>query len=493
MPRVTIYMSSYNHAQYLRAAVASVLEQSFQDFELFIVDDASTDDSWSIIHEYSDPRIHALRNEVNRNDKAVMRRVITELGRGEYFAVHHSDNLWEPGKLQAQVDFLDTHPGIGAVFSNVLCITEEGSPLTDEDNFSKSIFDQPNRTRHEWLNFFFYNGNALCHPSILICRDCYRVCGTYRDGLSQLPDLDMWVRLCLKFSIHVLPEKLVRFRVPTSHTYISGVRPETRIRNRYEFLKVLENYQQLTSRQEMLAVFPEAARYDTPKGFDSAYALARLALDAPDRMVTRLFGLNILYNLLGDPERSRRIYELYGFTHKDFCALNAANDLFSTERLHPLERELLISREHVHALNTELREIQLSSGWRFLSALRSARDGLFPAGSRRRKFARAAINILTLPFSIKPRGRMARDLALIRNSGLFDPTWYLARYPDVARTGIDPARHYLQHGWLEGRDPGPGFSSERYIADHPEILEKGINPLVYYCASEGKSEGISQD
>jgi len=88
---------------------------------------------------------------------------------------------------------------------------------------------------------------------------------------------------------------------------------------------------------------------------------------------------------------------------------------------------------------------------------------------------------------------MARDLALIRNSGLFDPTWYLARYPDVARTGIDPARHYLQHGWLEGRDPGPGFSSERYIADHPEILEKGINPLVYYCASEGKSEGISQD
>ncbi|MGB7962187.1 MAG: glycosyltransferase family 2 protein, partial [Propionicimonas sp.] len=157
-------MSSYEHERYLRRSIDSVLNQAFSDFELFILDDASTDSSWEIIQTYTDPRIHPLRNPVNRNDKVVMRQVIAESASGEYFAVHHSDNTWQPGKLQAQVDFLETHPQTGAVFTNALAIDENDREITDEKNWFTYIFDQPNRSREEWLNFFFYHGNALCHP-----------------------------------------------------------------------------------------------------------------------------------------------------------------------------------------------------------------------------------------------------------------------------------------------------------------------------------------
>lgn len=477
MPKVTIFMSSYNHARYLRESINSVLNQTFEDYELFIVDDASTDDSWSIIQEYTDARIHAMRNAENRNDKAVMRQVINELASGEYFAVHHSDNLWEPGKLQAQVNFLDSNSDFGAVFTRVLRIDETGSPLRVERPSSNRTI---NRSRHEWLNYFFYQGNAFCHPSILIRRNCYRVCGSYRDGFAQIPDLDMWVRLCLKYPIQVLPEKLVRYRVPTDAINISANNPKTRIRKRYEKLKMLENYLLLSDRQEMLAVFPEAARYDTPQGFDSAYALARLSLNAPDQVVTRLFGLNILYDILGDPVRAKKIFDLYGFTHKDFTALSAANDIFSTEQLYVLESELISSRQNVHSLTRELREIHLSSGWRFITFLRRLGSILIPAGSWREKAARAFTRALALPFSFHRERKVSRQLQQMRSSSLFDREWYLERYPDVALSGIDPARHYLLHGGLEGRDPGPEFSSEWYIAHHPEIVAQHINPLVHY-------------
>src|SRR5206468_12755719 len=109
--------------------------------------------------------------------------------------IHHSDDAWEPEKLERQVAFLDGHPEIGAVFTNALAIDEVGSPLLDRTHFLFNIFDQPNRTRHEWLRFFFTVSNALCHPSVLIRKLCYEDCGLYRAGFAQLCDFDMWIRL----------------------------------------------------------------------------------------------------------------------------------------------------------------------------------------------------------------------------------------------------------------------------------------------------------
>ena len=113
MSKVSIFMSSFNYASYISEAINSVLNQTFSDYELFIFDDASTDESWQIIQSYTDPRIHSFRNNENRNDKEGMNKVIFSMATGEYIAVHHSDNIWEPEKLQKQSDFLDTHPEIG--------------------------------------------------------------------------------------------------------------------------------------------------------------------------------------------------------------------------------------------------------------------------------------------------------------------------------------------------------------------------------------------
>lgn len=83
---------------------------------------------------------------------------------------------------------------------------------------------------------------------------------------------------------------------------------------------------------------------------------------------------------------------------------------------------------------------------------------------------------------------MSSDLSTIRGSGWFDSDWYLERNQDVARSGIDPAEHYLNHGAAEGRDPGPGFDTKFYLAAYPDVAASKSNPLLHYIRN-GKSEG----
>jgi hypothetical protein len=76
----------------------------------------------------------------------------------------------------------------------------------------------------------------------------------------------------------------------------------------------------------------------------------------------------------------------------------------------------------------------------------------------------------------------------IEKSGLFSAAWYLARYPDVARAGIDPLLHYIQYGAAEGRDPSPDFSTTAYLERNSDVARAGLNPLLHYIRY-GKDEG----
>lgn len=86
---------------------------------------------------------------------------------------------------------------------------------------------------------------------------------------------------------------------------------------------------------------------------------------------------------------------------------------------------------------------------------------------------------------LKRDKRYARTIA---GSELFDASWYLDRYPDVRRNGLDPALHYFRYGWKEGRDPGPRFSTAAYLLEHDDVARAGVNPLLHFLKF-GKAEG----
>lgn len=369
MPKVSVILTSYNHEKYIREAIDSVLGQTLTDFELIIWDDASNDASWNIINGYTDPRVRAFRNEERRRAAYGLNKAISEMALGEYIAVHHSDDIWERDKLAKQVTFLDEHPECGAVFTNITAIGEDSKTIKNKRNFYNRKFEQPNRTRFEWLHFFFHRGNALCHPSVLIRKNCYNSCGLYRFGFAQLADFDMWVRLCLKYEIHVLPEKLVRFRVRADEANASSRRQESYIRSTTEFFNLLKNYLKIESFEELIAVFPEAAKYYRADGFDLKFVLAMIALEKKPFSFTELFGIELLFEAVSDPVRSKTIKAIYNFDYLDLIDLSGKHDVFKA------------------ALR-----------WRALLIYCRIKDKIFPVNSNRRKAEKFIWNFFTNTF-----------------------------------------------------------------------------------------------
>jgi glycosyltransferase involved in cell wall biosynthesis len=325
-PTVSVILTSFNHEKYLREAIESVLDQTFRDFELIVWDDASVDDSWRIINSYDDSRIKAFRNSDNKGPTFGVNKSILEVARGEYIAIHHSDDVWELNKLEKQVAFLNARHEIGAVFTWVQIINEHGV------NFPEDWFDQENRTQWQWLNQLFLEENHLSHPSVLIRKQCYLVVGVYRYGLAQTPDAEMWSRVLIKFPIHVIQEKLTKHRKFSDKSNTSGDRIDAVIRANNEWNFMRGNYLSISTAEEMFAIFPSLDRFKSSAGFDNKFLLAMACLYESNQSSAHQLGLTWLFDLIQDEARYEKIQRYYAFTDLDLIKLTSKIDVYFAER-----------------------------------------------------------------------------------------------------------------------------------------------------------------
>jgi len=369
MPRVSIVIAAYNHEKYVRECIQSVLDQTYQDFEIVITDDGSTDGTVNIIKEFDDSRIHLYTHAENKGACAARNNCIRK-STGEYIAVLNSDDAWEPTKLEKQVAYLDGHPEIGAVFTKVAFINESSIVIGPTDYRRFYIFDVKNRTRYAWLNYFFSRGNCLCHPSVLIRRKCYDEVGLYDERMANLPDMDMWVRLCLKYDIHILDEKLVRFRIMADKSSASADKPSTQIRSNFDYLQILNHYLAINSREVFLKIFPEAEKYGIVEEEYIPYFLGRLAVDIGTRM-WHLWGLQTLFNFLGRKGTAIDLEKKYGFRYRDFYELAAQHDIFN----------IIAMREKVAQIN----QIQQSIPMQLVNRYQKVINKLLPPSTRCRR------------------------------------------------------------------------------------------------------------
>lgn len=209
MVKISVVIPSYNHEKYIKKAIDSVLEQTYKDFELIIIDDCSSDKSKKIIEKYQDKKIKKLYNDKNLGAVETLNSLI-EMAKGEYIALLNSDDYWEKNKLEKQVDILDSNNSIAACFTWADFI-DSNNKLIIQDQ--PNIFQKRNRKQEEWLRYFFDYGNCLCHPSVMIRKKVYEQIGKYNKIFRQLPDYDFWVRLIKKYNIHIIEENLTHFRI----------------------------------------------------------------------------------------------------------------------------------------------------------------------------------------------------------------------------------------------------------------------------------------
>lgn len=205
-PKLTILLPVYNGEEYLPAALESCLGQSFGDFELLAIDDGSSDATWEILRLYArrDRRLRPVRNPRNLRLIATLNRGLA-LARGEYLARQDHDDLSLPGRLAAQVDFLERHPDhvlVGSYFST----------MDPQDRLLARPWPHP--TGDGALRAMLVAYNPFAHGTLAMRLEPIRRHGLRFDpAMLHAEDYDFYSRLMRHGRAAILPRELVRYRV----------------------------------------------------------------------------------------------------------------------------------------------------------------------------------------------------------------------------------------------------------------------------------------
>lgn len=194
---VSIIMPSYNTGQYIGESIRSVLAQTYENWELIIVDDCSTDDTDAVVSSLADPRIRYFRNEKNSGAAISRNRALRE-AKGRWITFLDSDDLWHPEKLEKQISFMEEN-GYSFTYTRYSEVGENGLSL------GRTVSGPGRITRRGMYNY--------CWPGCLtVMYDAAAV------GLVQIKDIRknndyaMWLKVCHIADCYLLDETLAQYR-----------------------------------------------------------------------------------------------------------------------------------------------------------------------------------------------------------------------------------------------------------------------------------------
>lgn len=226
---ISVLMPAYNAAPYIAEAIHSILNQTFADFELIVIDDCSTDKTYQIVSELAlfDSRIKVIKNAINLGIAGNRNKALS-LARGKYIAWQDADDVSFPERLTLQYEFLERNSKVGIVGASLELFTDNQVlgyrhyPLTDE-LIRRTIFRY----------------SPITQPAAMIRTDVLHQVGIYDLALPPAEDLDMTFRIGQLYQLGNVDQVLVRYRISeTSATAVAQRRMEVNtLKIRFKYAK----------------------------------------------------------------------------------------------------------------------------------------------------------------------------------------------------------------------------------------------------------------
>lgn len=207
---VSVVIPNYNHSKYLNQRIQSIINQSYQDFEIIILDDNSTDDSLDIIHKYVDnPHVsHIILNEKNSGSTFLQWSKGISLAKGEYIWIAESDDYCDPLMLEELVKLMDRVDNCTLAYTTSLQIDEKGNPLEPKVSGKTRVFSGEN-----YVCGTFVLGNFVLNASSAIFKkDAVRNADELWKTFKGAGDTLLWILIALQGNVVVLDKQLNFFR-----------------------------------------------------------------------------------------------------------------------------------------------------------------------------------------------------------------------------------------------------------------------------------------
>lgn len=208
MATVSIVIPTYNVGRFLVDAIDSVLAQTYQDFEIIVVDDGSTDDTATVLAPYRE-RIRYYQ-QANAGPSVARNRGILH-AEGSLIAFLDADDVWRPAKLARQVEYMNRHPEM------VLCYTDfTRSAIPGQTDESRLKIYERKGSGHVFHNLLFEN--FIATPAVMVRREALARAGLFDTNLKGMEDLEMWLRLAKAGPFGFIDEVLVDVRRHDTNT-----------------------------------------------------------------------------------------------------------------------------------------------------------------------------------------------------------------------------------------------------------------------------------
>lgn len=209
---ISIVVTCYNYGKYLERCLNSILAQTYKDYEIFIINDGSTDNTDEVVAPYiNNPNLKYIKQE-NAGQTVAKNNGISHAS-GEYIAFLDADDLWEKDKLEKQI-ILFNAPKVGVVYSGFTQIGEN-----DETTY---IFVPSLKHRGKIREQLLFN-NFICFSSSIIRRSVLDEIGHFDESLAMGIDWDLWLRVSIKYKFDYVDENLVLHRVGHPHQMSKNV------------------------------------------------------------------------------------------------------------------------------------------------------------------------------------------------------------------------------------------------------------------------------
>lgn len=263
-PLVSICIPTYNVEKTIAETLTSIIDQTYKNLEIIISENASTDNTLTLLNKFNDPRIRIYQNNMTVSAENNWSKCI-ELAKGEFTAIFHADDLYNPDMVEKQVKAFLDNPSIGAVFTTATYINEHGEKI-GESKFPDMLKGE---RICDFKDIFFAslrNGTFLMCPSAMVRSALYKKLIPFNyEQFRTSADLDMWLRILEIYPIAILEKRLLNYRISKSQgSYTLGYLHT----DKSDFLKTMDHYLSVKS-ESMNIPCDILDNYEIKRSFDN--------------------------------------------------------------------------------------------------------------------------------------------------------------------------------------------------------------------------------
>lgn len=310
-PKISILTPSFNHEKYVGFFIESVLKQSFEDFELIIVDDCSSDNNVNEIIKFKDLRIKLIQHPYNQGINATLNTAF-ENANGEYLVFCASDDMLTPNALEVIYKAFNEYPDVKAIYPRLVRIDK------DNNKNKEKFANTKQKNREEYLYEIFMQGNCFTSPGMAMKGVDFRdILYPLDNAICNHQDTQMHIKILLNGEIKILDDILVLYRFDPETGNISSESPLTNNREAMETEILMDTFLEIKDINLLNTIFKkeinELQLGPYPETIE--YFLGRMALCSRDEM-RNIWGYHKIMRSCNTKSKMQILNQLYNFNFK---------------------------------------------------------------------------------------------------------------------------------------------------------------------------------